>query len=53
LSRRFAPKRALELGCAAGAVLAALDDLGVCAKGVEISSMAIGRADERVRARIH
>jgi SAM-dependent methyltransferase len=49
----FAPERALELGCAAGAVLASLEDFGVRAEGVEISSLAIGRADERVRARIH
>jgi hypothetical protein len=49
----FAPSAALELGCAAGAVLQCLDDLGVGAEGVEISAMAIGKADARVRARIH
>jgi SAM-dependent methyltransferase len=49
----FAPQRLLELGCAAGAVLACLDDLGVEAEGVEISSLAIGLAPERVRSRIH
>jgi 2-polyprenyl-3-methyl-5-hydroxy-6-metoxy-1,4-benzoquinol methylase len=49
----FAPERALELGCAAGAVLASLDDMGVQAEGVEISSMAIARAPEHVRGRIH
>jgi hypothetical protein len=49
----FAPRRALELGCAAGAVLECLDDLGVQAEGVEISSLAIGLAADRVRSRIH
>jgi hypothetical protein len=49
----FAPAAAIELGCAAGAVLQCLDDLGVAAEGVEISAMAIGKAAERVRRRIH
>jgi hypothetical protein len=49
----FAPAAALELGTAAGAVLECLDDLGIAAEGVEISAMAIARAAERVRPRIH
>ena len=49
----FAPARALELGCAAGAVLHCLLDYGVTAEGVEISTMAIARAPEDVRSRIH
>jgi SAM-dependent methyltransferase len=49
----FAPSAALELGTAAGAVLACLDDLGVAAEGVEISAMAIAKAADRVRPRIH
>jgi hypothetical protein len=49
----FAPARALELGCAAGAVLQCLLDYGVVAEGVEISAMAIARAPENVRGRIH
>ena len=49
----FAPACALELGCAAGAVLEGLADRGVNAEGVEISALAIGRAPERVRACIH
>ena len=49
----FAPAAALELGCAAGAVLQCLDEIGIAADGVEISAMAIARADERVRPRIH
>lgn len=49
----FAPSAAIELGCAAGAVLQCLDELEVPAEGVEISSMAIARAADRVRPRIH
>lgn len=49
----FAPQAALELGTAAGAVLECLDDLGIAAEGVEISAMAIARAAERIRPRIH
>jgi uncharacterized protein DUF4214/methyltransferase family protein len=49
----FAPAAALELGTAAGAVLECLADLGVAAEGVEISAMAIARATDRVRGRIH
>ncbi len=49
----FAPSAALELGTAAGAVLECLDDLGVAAEGVEISAMAIAKAADRVRSRIH
>jgi Domain of unknown function (DUF4214)/Methyltransferase domain len=49
----FAPARAIELGCAAGAVLECLADAGTAAEGIEISSMAIERAPERVRPSIH
>ena len=49
----FAPAAALEIGCAAGAVLQCLDEIGIQGEGVEISSMAIAKADERVRPRIH
>jgi Domain of unknown function (DUF4214)/Methyltransferase domain len=49
----FAPRRALELGCAAGAVLQCLDDAGVAAEGVEISAMAIAKASPQIRERIH
>jgi hypothetical protein len=48
----FAPSAALELGCAAGAVLECLEDLGVEAEGIDISAMAIARASDRVRPRI-
>jgi hypothetical protein len=49
----FAPQHPLELGCAAGAVLECLDDHGIAAEGVEISSMAIAKASPCVRERIH
>ena len=49
----FAPGAALELGCAAGAVLECLQALGVEAEGIDISAMAVERASDRVRARIH
>jgi hypothetical protein len=49
----FAPAAAVELGCAAGAVLECLQDLGIEAEGIDISAMARERAPERVRPRIH
>ena len=49
----FGASRTLELGCASGAVLDCLQQLGVIAEGVEISSMAIERASPSTRARIH
>jgi hypothetical protein len=49
----FAPAAAIELGCAAGAVLQCLDAIGIAGEGVEISSMAIAKADDRIRSRIH
>jgi hypothetical protein len=50
----FAPAAALELGCASGAVLQCLDEAGVVgSEGVEISAMAIARAADGVRPRIH
>jgi hypothetical protein len=49
----FAPERALELGCAAGAVLEILEQHGVEAEGVEISVRAIAQATTSVRRRIH
>jgi hypothetical protein len=49
----FAPARAIEIGCAAGALLECLADLDIAAEGVEISSMAIERATGRVRSRIY
>jgi len=50
----FVPAAALELGCASGTVLQCLDEAGVAgSEGIEISSMAIARAADTVRPRIH
>ena len=49
----FAPQASLEIGCASGAVLQCLEEIGIAGEGVEISSMAITKAAESVRARIH
>jgi hypothetical protein len=49
----FAPDRALELGCAAGAVLECLRAEGIRAEGVEISSRAADQASPDVRPLIH
>ena len=50
----FAPAAALELGCASGAVLQCLDEAGVAgSEGIEISAMAIAKAADDVRPRIH
>jgi uncharacterized protein DUF4214/methyltransferase family protein len=48
----FEPERALEVGCAAGAVIECLENLGIRAEGIEISSMAVARASPGVRPRI-
>lgn len=48
----FRPERALEIGCSSGTVLAALATHGVRAEGLEISRMAIQRADPDTRRRI-
>ena len=49
----FAPQRALEIGCSSGAVLACLaKQNNIVAEGLEISQMAIRRADPRVRQHI-
>jgi hypothetical protein len=47
------PQRALELGCASGAILECLDRLGVVAEGVDVSHMAVDRAGPSVKSRIH
>jgi hypothetical protein len=49
----FAPDRALELGCAAGAVLECLRLEGIRAEGVEISASAADQAPADVRSLIH
>ena len=49
----FSPQDSLELGCASGAVLQCLEEQGIAGEGVEISSMAIAKATDSVRPRIH
>ena len=49
----FAPTRALEIGCSSGTVMEGLLAAGVDCDGLEISRMAIQRADPAVRPRIH
>ena len=53
MAASFAPTRPLDVGCASGAVIDCLQDLGIMAEGVEISEMAIGRATDRIRPRLH
>lgn len=48
----FAPRKALEIGCSSGAVLGSLAEQGYAAQGLEISRMAIARAQADVRGSI-
>jgi SAM-dependent methyltransferase len=45
--------RVLEIGCASGAVLEGLYARGLSFEGIDISSMAVARASDRVRDHIH
>ena len=49
----IAPKTVLDAGCAIGLLVEALRDRGVDARGVDLSSYAIGKVDERVRPYCH
>jgi SAM-dependent methyltransferase len=49
----FGSAHCLEIGCSSGAVVSCLRERGVDAEGVEISAMAIRRADRSVRGSIH
>ncbi len=49
----FRPTTVLDLGCANGAVLKCLHDLGIAGEGVELSRSAIRRAFPEVRGAIH
>lgn len=53
IASHFRPHSSLELGCASGAVLECLRDLGIVGEGVDISEMALERASARVRPTIH
>jgi SAM-dependent methyltransferase len=49
----FRPERALELGCATGAVMQVLFDHGIHAEGLEISRSSYDRAFPEIRDQIH
>lgn len=49
----FQPRRSLELGCSSGSVIGCLLAEGVQAEGVDISQMALRRAEPEVRTAIH
>lgn len=49
----FAPERAIEMGCASGAVLQCLEELGIFCEGIEISRMAVEKASPQIARRIH
>jgi hypothetical protein len=47
------PGRALEVGCAAGAVLQCLADVGIEAEGIELSARIVEGAPAAIRSSIH
>jgi len=53
IAAEFKPRSVLDVGCANGAVLKCLKDLGIPAEGVEISRLAVDMAPEDVRGAIH
>ena len=53
IAAEFAPGTVLDFGCANGAVLKCLKDLGIAGEGVEISRLALDKAPEDVRDAIH
>ena len=53
IAAEFKPRSVLDVGCANGAVLKCLKDLGIPAEGVEISQLAMDMAPEDVRSAIH
>jgi SAM-dependent methyltransferase len=53
IASEFGPLSVLDIGCANGAVLKCLQDLGISGEGVEISRMALDKAIPEVRGRVH
>jgi SAM-dependent methyltransferase len=49
----FKPRAVLDIGCANGAVLKCLQDMGIRGEGVEISRIALDKALPEVREAIH
>jgi len=52
INRRIGPKTVLDVGCAFGLLVEALNDVGIKAWGVDISPYAVGQAREDMRDRI-
>lgn len=53
IASEFGPRSVLDIGCANGAVLKSLQDVGVIGEGVEISRMALDKTIPEVRGRVH
>jgi SAM-dependent methyltransferase len=49
----FSPDRVLDLGCANGAIMKCLADLGIHAEGIDLSEAAVDSAFSEIRERIH
>lgn len=52
ISKSIKPKRVLDIGCAKGYLVYILQELGINAYGVDISSYAISRAPEPIRGKL-
>jgi len=53
IAAEFGPRTVLDFGCANGAVLKCLKDLGIAGEGVEISRLALDKAPDEIRDAIH
>jgi len=53
IAAEFRPRSVLDIGCANGAVLKCLSDMGILGEGVEISRMALDKAVPEIRERVH
>jgi ubiquinone/menaquinone biosynthesis C-methylase UbiE len=49
----FNPSRVLDIGCAKGFLVLCLNNLGIDAEGVDISSYAISNSPKKIRKRLH
>ncbi|MCX6563517.1 MAG: methyltransferase domain-containing protein [Candidatus Aminicenantes bacterium] len=53
IAAEFGPRTVLDFGCANGAVLKCLKDMGIAGEGVEISRLALDKAPDEIRDAIH
>jgi SAM-dependent methyltransferase len=53
IAAAFGPRSVLDIGCANGAVLKCLQDVGISGEGVEISRMALDKAIPEIKERVH